>query len=225
MAGLHQPPMRVGALRVMHSCRFLQGPCLFEDCRAPSTCPLNHVVYFKDRRGTHAEMVLHHFKNEAMKGEQRLPLSAKLVEVFALLEQAAKAYGATSMFYNLCGDAYPGPYFSTVCAGLLTFDQVRCTANTFRHLFTTAWRDFTSHPKTHLVELTIQQLDAATADLMLNSTDAWNATYDDATRARGLQATLSLWPQFSTFVKEQHLDQASCEAWDPLAADLASLSL
>lgn len=225
VVGCHQPPLRVGALRVVHSHSHLHPPCLFEGCRAPATCALNHVEYYRDRKGTHAELVLHHFKNEAMKGEQRLPLSPRLVEVVAMLEQAAKACRARSLFYNLSGEPYPGPYFSTVCGGLLTFRDQRCTANVVRHMFTTAWRDFTAHPKTQLLDLTIQQLDAATADLMLNSTDAWNATYDDATRARGLQVTLAMWPHFTNFVHEQHLDAASQAAWDPLAATLAALSL
>lgn len=225
MVGLHQPPMRLGALRVLHSCQALDKACLFEDCKHPHSCSLNHVDYYKDRKGYHADLCLVHFKNEALKGEQRLPLSPKLLEVFMLLEQAAAFTGARCLFHNTRREAYPGPYFSTVVAGLLTFKQQRCTANTFRHMFTTAWRDFTSSPHTKLLELTVQDLEAATADLMLNSTDAWNATYDDSTRARGMLATLALWPKFQEFVKEQHTDLHSQEPWDPLATALGQLSL
>lgn len=92
-------------------------------------------------------------------------------------------------------------------------------------MFSTAWRDFTNDPHTKLVSLTSQQLDAAAADLMLNSTAAWNATYDDSTRARGVQAPLSMWPAFTAFVREHHFDAASAVPWDPLSIELERLSL
>lgn len=75
------------------------------------------------------------------------------------------------------------------------------------------------------MSLSTQQLDAAAADLMLNSTAAWNATYDDSTRARGVQASLAMWPAFAAFVHEQHLDAQSATAWDPLTIELERLSL
>ena len=159
VAGVHQPPMRVGALRVTHSCKALKDPCILP-CRDPASCSLNSVEYYKDRRGTHAELVLHHFKNEAMKGEQRLPLSPKLVEVFALLEQAANAANSRSLLQ---------PVWRALPRALLlhrvwwiAYSQGRCTANTFRHLFTRLHGETTADPKTQLLDLTIQQLDAAT---------------------------------------------------------------
>lgn len=227
VVGVHQPPMRVGALRLLHNQGALEEPCISEECRDPTTCPTNHMEYFKDRHGHKAEMVLVHFKNEAMKGEQHLPIAKALLEPLAMLERARNAcfHGSHSLFYNQSGQPYPGPYFSTICSNLLTFNGERATANTFRHMFTTVWRDFTSCPTTTLMGLTIQEVDAAAAELMLNSTEAWNATYDDSNRARGISTTLALWPKFVDFVHEQHKDIASEQAWDPLTIDLGLLAL
>ena len=196
-----------------------------------AACPKNHVHYYKDRKGHHAELHLVHFKNDSIKGAQRLPLSQSYLGMLALLEQGSAYYSTlggeptTTLFYSLAGCVYAGPYFSTISANLLTFGEVRCTAVDFRHIFATLWKDFIASPTTQLHGLTTQQLEEAAAGLMLNSPAAWAISYDDSTVSRGIHTTLALWPKFQAFVKAQHLDKASEEPWDPLTVDLAALAL
>lgn len=113
VVGVYQPPLRVGALRVVHSCKALDKPCIYECCLDKQGCVPNQLHYYKDRRGYHGELVLSHFKNESLKGNQRLPLSTSLLEVFALLEQAAFRLKANTLFSLMDGRPYPGPYFSS----------------------------------------------------------------------------------------------------------------
>lgn len=59
---------------------------------------------------------------------------------------------------------------------------------------------------------------------MLNSTTAWNMSYDDSTRNRAISTSISLWPKFVEFVKQTHLATTSREEWDPLTIDLSMLT-
>lgn len=173
-----------------------------------------------------------HFKNDAIKGAQHLPLAHANLLVVTMLEQAAAFYGTlpgkqtvSTLFYAHDGSLYKGPYFSTIAATLMSFHGVRATANTFRHLFTTAWRDFIASPTTQLIGLSAKQLEDAAAAMTLNSPDAWNIAYDDSNIARGIHCCLAMWPKFTEYVHQQHLDKVSEEAWDPLTASLADLTL
>jgi hypothetical protein len=180
-----------------------------------------------------------HFKNDSIKGPQHLPLAKENLEVATLLEQAAAFMDNTleegrvhTLFYDSTYlKPYKEAYFSTVCGNLLTMgdspnsQNTRVTSKDIRHMFATGWRDFTNHPGTHLRGLTTEQLDAAAADLMLNSTEAWNAAYDDSNRVRGMSTTMALWPSFLKFMHEQHLDKMSEEPWDPLAIDFEALAI
>lgn len=186
-------------------------------CRDAS-CKRNHVVY-KIVHGKHtAEMVLVHFKNDAIKGPQHIPLSPQLLEMFVLLEQAVHAVfpRSTTLFFMENGQPYQPSYFSTVVGDYLTFDGVRCTANHWRHVFTTLWRDFLSCPTTRLLDFTVQQLEEGAAQLMLNSTQAWNAAYDDTDKLRAILHTHALWPKFQEYVHNVHDAKMSEQAWDPL---------
>lgn len=104
---------------MVHSCKALTKPCIYESCLDKHGCVPNQLHYYKDRHGYHAELVLSHFKNESLKGEQRLPLSSSLLEVFALLEQAAVRLKADTLFSLMDGRPYPGPYFSSEMAAML----------------------------------------------------------------------------------------------------------
>ena len=195
-------------------------------------CPKNRIHYYKDRKGLKAEMVLVHFKNDAMKGPQHLPLAKANLQVAAMLEQASAQYKVLvqgvhvdTLFYMHDGTMYRGPYFSIVGGNILSFGAERCTANTFRHLFITAYRDFLASPTTQLLGLTTQQLEEAAAAMTLNSPAVWDAAYDDTNVSRGIHSCLSLWPKFVEFVHEQHLDKASQEPWDPLVVAMADLAL
>lgn len=200
-------------------------------CRAPNNCLKNHVMYIKDRHGYKAELFLVHFKNDAMKGPQHLPLAKENLEVITLLEQATD-YLATQCELDVCtlfhgsgGRMYKDAYFSTVGGNLLTIDvEHRVTANTIRHKMCTLFRDWSNHPSAQLRGLTIEQVEVAAADMMLNSTDAWSIAYDDTNRSRATCTIMALWPKFKEFVHQQHLDKVSEEAWDPLTTDFEALA-
>jgi hypothetical protein len=129
------------------------------------------------------------------------------------------------LFSDTNGLPYKGPYFSHVCSQAISFDDIHLTANDVRHMFVTTWQDFVNHPSTKLLNLTIEQMNACAADIMLNSTSAWAIAYDDTTRDRAINTTLSLWPKFAEFVKQIHLDATSKCAWDPLTIDLSKLEV
>ena len=74
----------------------------------------------------------------------------------------------------------------------------------FRHLFATAWRDFINCPSTSLAQLTVHQLDAAAADLMCSSTQAFSNSYDDTNRVRGNLTVMEHYPDFKSYVEKQH---------------------
>lgn len=190
--------------------------------RNPSTCPKNHIRYYQDRHGYHASLKATHFKNEAIKGPQDIPLSPSLLKPLSILEKAINAMAPSSptLFFAQDGDPYKGPYFSYVASKAISYDGVHLKANDLRHMFATLWRDFINAPSTKLINLTINDLNASAADLMLNSTQAWSASYDDTSRDRAIHTTFSLWPQFHAFVKQAHLDHASTKEWDPLTISL-----
>lgn len=175
----------------------------------------------------HADLELWHFKNEAIKGVQHVPLAAGLLEKVVYLERARAAMypECPTLFCDIQGRPYRDAYFSTVVANNISIGQERLTANDLRHMFVTAWRDFINCPSTQLVHLTAQELNAAAADMMLNSTEAWTAAYDDTNRDRSIHMVFCKWPQFMSFVKESHLDHVSREPVDPLTVDLAALSI
>ena len=179
-------------------------------CRDPG-CVRNHGQYLMNRKGSHAELVLVHFKNDALKGNQLLPLSPGLLEPMALLERAVAAElpATDTLFCLTSGKPYQDAYFSQVCSKALTWPGTRATAGDLRHWFATSWRDFVQSPEAHWHELTAGQLTAAAADQMLNSTKAWDAAYDDTHRARGIYTVQRQWAKFREFVREAHLDKAS----------------
>lgn len=174
-----------------------------------------------------AEMVLVHYKNDNLKGPQHVPLAPHLLEMLVLLEQAIHAIFPTSttLFFMEDGKPYQLPYFSTVVGDYLTFAGVRCTANHWRHVFTTLWRDFLACPTTKLLDYSVQQLEEGAAQLMLNSTEAWNAAYDDTDKVRAILHTMALWPQFQEYVHSMHDAKMSEKAWDPLTTAFDSLVL
>ena len=217
ISGVYQPPMRLGAFRVAIN-YISQGKatCPFEHCKHKE-CKANHISYYKDRHGYHGEFVMVHFKNEAMKGEQHLPISPKYLEMLTTLEKGIKAKQprATTLFFSLDGPPYQLAYFSTIATNTISFGGHHLTANTLRHLFVTSWKDFTNTPTTKLYEMSVGQLNAAAADLMLNSTQAWASSYDDSNRVRGTLTVLSQWDAFTKWVEEDAKDKASKELVDP----------
>jgi hypothetical protein len=184
-------------------------------CR-DANCPKNHIHYKKVHGKHKAELVLVHFKNDNIKGAQHIPLANKMVEMFLLLEQAILNMfpKSSTLFHMGNGNPFQDAYFSTVVGDWLTFVGVRTTANWWRHSFTTLWRDFLSSPTTQLLDYTVQQLEEGAAQFMLNSTNAWNAAYDDTDGCRAILHTLALWDNFAEFVHNTHL--LSEEEWDPL---------
>lgn len=176
--------------------------------------------------------MLVHFKNDCIKGPQALPLSKGSLQVVALLDQASafmhtkcREPVCTLFFSHENGRPFKSNYFSTIAANVLSMYSVRCTANTFRHMFVTAWKDFISSPNTQLLGLSAQQLETVAASMMLNSPEAWAFTYDDSTVARGMHIILSLWPRFLSFVYGLHLDRVTEKEFDPATATMAELSL
>lgn len=176
--------------------------------------------------GYHGSLMATHFKNEAIKGDQELPLSPSLLMPISMLERGIHACmpNSPTLFSDTWGLVYKGPYFSHVTSQAISFDEHHATANMVRHMFVTLWRDFLNHPSTQLVDLTMQQMSASAADLMLNSTTAWITSYDDSTRSRAISTSISLWPKFVEYVKQSHLATTSREEWDPLTIDLCMLT-
>ncbi|MFN7835817.1 MAG: hypothetical protein ACK5NY_08560 [Burkholderiaceae bacterium] len=173
----------------------------------------------------HATLNVTHFKNDHLKGEQELPLSTSLLKPLTLLEQGTHACFPSSklLFFDTHGALIKENYFGYVVSKAISVDGVHLTANDVRHMFVTLWRDFLSSPSTKLLDLTIHQASACAADLMLNSTSAWDISYDDTTRNRAIHLVLKLWPKFIEFVKEAHLDFVSRKDWDPLSIHLEVL--
>lgn len=210
-----------------HGCAPLSHPSHlpFNACRHPTKCPKNHVDFFEDRHGIHASLFAIHFKNDAIKGEQELPLSPSLLKPLTMLAQGiAHSFPlATHLFFDTHGSLYKGPYFSHVVSQAISVDGLHLTATDVRHMFVTLWKDFINCPTTQLLDLTMHQLNASAADLMLNSTNAWAISYDDTNRNRAINTTLHMWPKFVKFVKEAHLDAISRKELNPLNIDIATL--
>lgn len=197
-------------------------PSHMHHCRWPSSCSKNHIHYTQDRHGFHASLKASHFKNEAIKGDQELPLSPSLLKPLSLLEKAIHSCFPFSelMFFDTHGLLYKAPYFSYIVSNVISFGGHHITANDVRHMFVTLWKDFLNSPSTKLLDLTIHDLSACAADLMLNSTAAWSISYDDTLRSRAIHTSLHLWPQFIEFVKQAHIDVTSTKPWDPLTIDV-----
>ena len=199
-------------------------------CSDP-VCPKNHIKLFKNRSGLHGELSLVHFKNVNTKGPQIIPLAQNNIQIATLLEQASVFMGSccatdvASIFCRPSGHTYAEPYFSNHCTKVLSFHGHKLNAKDFRHMFATSWKDFIASPTTQLMGLTASQLVDAAASMMLNSPEAWAITYDDSTFDRGMQTILALWPRFLAFVEGQHFDAVTRQAWDPLTASMAELSL
>jgi hypothetical protein len=132
---------------------------------------------------------------------------------------------AKTLFYMGNGNPYQQAYFSTIVSDLLTLDGVRTTANHWRHEFATMWRHFLATPTTKLVEFAVEQMEGEAAQLMLNSRDAWNSTYDDTDFDRSCLHCMAMWPQFEEFVKKKHDAWVSKEALSPLAMAFDQLVL
>lgn len=194
-------------------------------CRDHSKCHKNHIEYYEDRGGHHASLMASHFKNASIKGEQDLPIFPALLSPLSLLEKATHACYPHSklLFHDIHGAPYKEAYFSYVCSKAISLYGVHLTANDMRHMFVTLWKDFINSPTTNLLHLTVHQACASAADLMLNSTAAWGISYDDTNRSRGLHTTHDLWPKFTDFVKQAHLDAMSRNEWDPIHTPLSVL--
>jgi hypothetical protein len=123
--------------------------------------------------------------------------------LFIYLEQAHQYLypGSPTLWFNTYGEPYGEAYWSQICSKALTLpDGRRITAKDYRHLFATAWRDFINLPSTIMQGVSLQELDAAAADLMCTSTQAFTNAYDDTNRARGTKLVLQKWEAFTQFV-------------------------
>ena len=163
-----------------------------------------------------------HFKNESIKGEQEVPIFPSLLTPLCYLEKAIHSCYPSSklLFFGTNGLMHKGPYFSYICSKAISLVGVHLTANDIRHMFVTLWRDFVNSPSTTLLDLTINQACASAADLMLNSTTAWTMSYDDTNRSRAIHTTLALWPKFTEFVEQTHLDFISRKEWNPITTPI-----
>ncbi len=198
-------------------------------CRDPE-CPKNHIRYWKDLDGHHAEFVCVHYKNSAIKGIQTIPISSQLVEKFVMLEQGAQAvFGdrphSKVLFCAQDGSTFNPKYWSTAVTNMLAFDGERYTPTAMRHMFATIFRDFMCSPKMRAaVQPNTEGPDGAAA-MMLNSTAAWDMAYDDSTYDRHANAILEIYPQFREYVHQVHLVKKSEEPFNPLTMALADLQL
>jgi hypothetical protein len=125
------------------------------------------------------------------------------------LERAHEYLGpkCPTLFFKDDCTPYGSPYWSQICTNALSFDDNSINATTIRHLFATAWRDYINTPSATLQDLSRQQLDAAAADLMCTSTDAYDCAYDDSTRQRGTCVVMDQWASFSQFVYDSHAEK------------------
>lgn len=175
-------------------------------CRDPQGCDKNYIKWYQTQEGWGCELVLAHFKNDTIKGTQHLPLSHKLRGALVYLERAHAYLGidCPSLWFSNRGEVYKKDYWSTVCSRALTLhDGRRITACSYRHLFATAWRDYINCPSTKLGEMSMHELDAAAADLMCSSTNAFTAAYDDTNRVRGTRIIMAHWQDFTQFVRRE----------------------
>lgn len=195
-------------------------------CSDTKKCTKNHVHYFKDRSGYHAEFIMAHFKNDNIKGIQHLPVAQKLLPLLSFLERAhawASKNAPTLWCMANNKSIYAQAYWSIVCSDKLSFGGHKLTAKHFRHLFATAWRDYINSPASQLNEISVRALDVAAAELMLSSTDAYDVAYDDTNRARTINTIFHHWDKFVEFVHEQHKDIKSREPFNPITIDMQLL--
>jgi hypothetical protein len=144
------------------------------------------------------------------------------------LEQAAAYLHPTfdTLFSMDNGSPFAKFYFSTKCSQCLSFEidgqQVHITPDTVRHKFSTLYTDFA-----HKLSLSSDgdAMSHAASAMMLSSLDAWRAAYDDSTKQRGMDAVLAKWTEFLEFVEQAHVAQVTEKEVDPLAVDLASLTI
>lgn len=211
----------------------LCGPCSkqafsqpIHACRDPKKCPKNHISFYKDRHGCHASLKAIHFKNESMKGAIELPLSQSLLMPITLLERGINECmpNSSMLFSDSWGLPYKLDYFSTISSQAISIEGHHITANHVRHMFVTLWQDFINHPSTKLLDLTMHQMAASAAELMINSPTSWDIAYDDNMSSRAINRTIAVWPHFVEFVKQAHLDTSSMEEWDPLTIDMSMLT-
>lgn len=170
-------------------------------------CPGNYISYIKNSEGYHADLVLTHYKNDSIKGTQYIRMAKQFLDKFALLHQAQVYLAPTSpilFFMSSSDELYEDAYWSTVCSKALSLPDKWITSKDFRHLFGTAWRDFINCPRTKLLDLTVKQLDTASADMMSSSTEAMDKAYDDSTRDRNTQTVMLLMPKFRKFIHDAH---------------------
>ena len=172
-------------------------------------------------------MVLAHFKNDTIKGTQHLPLSKFFKGPFIYLEQAHDylASQCPTLWFNTHFQTYQKAYWSTICSKALTLpDGRRITAKDFRHMFATAWRDYINCPTTKLLDTSLHELDAAAADLMCSSTQAFTNAYDHTNRVRGTQTVLSHWLSFKSYVESQQKLKES-ERWGGMSCMICGLAV
>jgi hypothetical protein len=81
-------------------------------------CDKNWVRYYCNLTGNNLELVLAHFKNDNIKGTQRIPLSKMLMGPFIFLEHAHDylCLECPSMWFNTRGEMYKPDYWSTICS-------------------------------------------------------------------------------------------------------------
>ena len=164
-----------------------------------------------------------HFKNDAIKGKQVVPIANELVQPLVYATRAHKhaAGRCPSLFFSSMASSSPygEAYFSKIVGDALTPEGDRSTAQDYRHHFATAWRDFTASPEFKLSDVTRELLDAACIDLMCTSTEMWDRNYDDSCRHRGHALALSRMAKFRDFVTKRHAIEKSRVDWDPLTED------
>jgi len=177
------------------------------------------------KQAHHASLNVEHHKNEGIKGKQEIPLSSHLLLPITLLERASHFLfpNSPTLFFGYGGEVYELAYFSSIVKGAISLPNMSLNANDLRHMFVTLWMDFINTPSTNMLNLSISHLNASATSMMLNSTNAWDASYDDSHMDRAMLTTLAMWPKFVEFVKEAHLDKEATKEWDPLTIPLSSL--
>lgn len=171
--------------------------------------------------------MLVHFKNDLIKGPQKVPIAVQLLEPLVLQHKAHKAYAmeCPSLFFSRSFTIMAGPYFSTICGDILTPKGcARVTANTYRHMVSTMWRDYINDPHTKVLGISVEELDEAATSMMLSSSNAVDHAYDDTTRARSYSRVMDHWPKFKSFVLNNHQDFKS-RRWVALNAMCVGCSM
>lgn len=189
--------------------------CLLHSLLACSDedCPKNHFEHYEqevDTDGTisitkHAKIHFVHHKNERKAGPAIIPVAPEMVEVLIMLEQAAMhlAPNCPTIWSSSFKLPYGDEYWSTIGKGVLTDGDTPCTARDMRHEFSTMWRNFIDYAPASVLQMLGNQVEAAAAYLMGNTTAAWDATYDDNIRTRAKDRVIKLYPKFVEYVKAE----------------------